>query len=83
MGVVYDTIFLLSSGRVTSIGPAGQFNWQVDTLSDWDMVTDILYNEHNDHQLKLHSELFTPTLAGFSLKPYSKKVHLFVYHVSI
>lgn len=28
-GDVYDSIFVLSSGRVTSIGPQGEFNWQV------------------------------------------------------
>ena len=29
LGIVYDSVFVLSSGRVTSIGPGGQFNWQV------------------------------------------------------
>ena len=28
-GPMYDSIFVLSSGRVTSIGPQGEFNWQV------------------------------------------------------
>lgn len=28
-GDVYDSVFVLSSGRVTSIGPQGEFNWQV------------------------------------------------------
>lgn len=28
-GNVYDSVFVLSSGRVTSIGPQGEFNWQV------------------------------------------------------
>ena len=28
-GPVYDSVFVLSSGRVTSIGPKGEFNWQV------------------------------------------------------
>jgi hypothetical protein len=32
-GPVYDSIFVLSSGRVTSIGPKGEFNWQVYYLS--------------------------------------------------
>jgi len=26
---LYDSVFVLSSGRVTSIGPHGEFNWQV------------------------------------------------------
>ena len=26
---MYDSVFVLSSGRVTSIGPQGEFNWQV------------------------------------------------------
>ena len=29
---LYDSIFVLSSGRVTSIGPHGEFNWQVRHL---------------------------------------------------
>lgn len=29
MGPLYDSVFVLSSGRVTSIGPQGEFNWQV------------------------------------------------------
>lgn len=28
-GTLYDSVFVLSSGRVTSIGPHGEFNWQV------------------------------------------------------
>ena len=26
---MYDSVFVLSSGRITSIGPQGEFNWQV------------------------------------------------------
>ena len=26
---LFDSVFVLSSGRVTSIGPRGEFNWQV------------------------------------------------------
>ena len=32
-GPVYDSVFVLSSGRVTSIGPKGEFNWQVYVIS--------------------------------------------------
>ena len=28
-GRLYDSVFALSTGRVTSIGPHGEFNWQV------------------------------------------------------
>ena len=28
-GQLYDSVFALSSGRVTSIGAHGEFNWQV------------------------------------------------------
>ena len=28
-GPMYDSVFVLSSGRITSIGPQGEFNWQV------------------------------------------------------
>ncbi len=31
-GRMYDSVFVLSSGRVTSIGPQGEFNWQVRQL---------------------------------------------------
>ena len=31
-GPMYDSISVLSSGRVTSIGPQGEFNWQVCVL---------------------------------------------------
>ena len=84
LGVVYDSIFLLSSGRVTSIGPTGQFNWQVDTQSDWDTATDILYNKETGTSLSEHyifsTESFTPTITTYSLKPYGKKV---LSHLSI
>ena len=84
LGVVYDSIFLLSSGRVTSIGPTGQFNWQVDTQSDWDTATDILYNKETGTSQSEHyifsTESFTPTITTYSLKPYGKKV---LSHLSI
>ena len=28
-GIYYDTIFVLNTGRVTSVGPHGEINWQV------------------------------------------------------
>ena len=28
-GPMYDSVFVLSSGRITSVGPQGEFNWQV------------------------------------------------------
>jgi len=28
-GIYYDTIFVLNTGRITSIGPHGEINWQV------------------------------------------------------
>ena len=28
-GQLYDSVFALSTGRITSIGPHGEFNWQV------------------------------------------------------
>ena len=31
-GIYYDTIFILNTGRITSIGPHGEINWQVLTL---------------------------------------------------
>ena len=33
-GPMYDSVFVLSSGRITSIGPQGEFNWQVRGLLD-------------------------------------------------
>lgn len=30
-----DTVFLLSNGRVTSVGPSGERNWQVQTSAVW------------------------------------------------
>ena len=44
--MAYDSIFLLSSGRVTSIGPRGQFNWQTDTEADWDFATDTIFSNN-------------------------------------
>ncbi len=32
-GRMYDSVFVLSSGRVTSVGPQGEFNWQVRYMS--------------------------------------------------
>ncbi len=29
---LYDSVFVISSGRVTSIGPHGEFNWQVSDV---------------------------------------------------
>lgn len=31
----YDSVFIISSGRLTSFGPYGEFNWQVDTEASW------------------------------------------------
>ena len=79
--------FLLSSGRVTSIGPQGQFNWQTDTEADWDFATDTIYSnnespvggvgggdEEKRREFVFASETFRPSVSGFSLKPYRKKV---------
>ncbi|PFX31386.1 hypothetical protein AWC38_SpisGene3814 [Stylophora pistillata] len=30
-----DSIFVISSGRLTSLGPFGELNWQVDTGTSW------------------------------------------------
>lgn len=38
-----DSIFVISSGRLTSLGPFGELNWQVDTVTSWTN-----YNPPND-----------------------------------
>ena len=95
--MVYDSIFLLSSGRVTSIGPRGQFNWQTDTEADWDFATDTIYSnnespvggaggggdEEKEREFVFASETFRPSVSGFSLKPYGKKVHNIYMYVHV
>ena len=40
---VYDSVFVLSNGRITSIGPGGEFNWQVTMVflvdASWSSMT--------------------------------------------
>ena len=93
--MAYDSIFLLSSGRVTSIGPRGQFNWQTDTKADWDFATDTIYSnnespvggagggdEEKGREFVFASETFRPSVSGFSLKPYGKKVYIiYIYNI--
>lgn len=31
----FDSVFVIASGRLTSFGPYGEFNWQVDTGTSW------------------------------------------------
>ena len=94
--MAYDSIFLLSSGRVTSIGPRGQFNWQTDTEADWDFATDTIYSnnespvggagggdEEKGREFVFASETFRPSVSGFSLKPYGKKVQYMYVHVHV
>uniref|UniRef100_A0A1X7T644 Uncharacterized protein n=1 Tax=Amphimedon queenslandica TaxID=400682 RepID=A0A1X7T644_AMPQE len=90
VGVAYDSIFLLSSGRVTSIGPRGQFNWQTDTEADWDFATDTIYSNNEspvggaegggDKKRKMEydfvSESFRPSMSALALKSYGKKDHI-------
>ena len=78
--MAYDSIFLLSSGHVTSIGSRGQFNWQTDTEADWDFATDTIYSnnespvdgaggggdEEKKREFVFASETFRPSVSGFS-----------------
>lgn len=35
----FDSVFVISSGRLTSFGPYGEFNWQTDTGNSWEKKT--------------------------------------------
>jgi hypothetical protein len=83
-GPVHDSVFVLSSGRVTSIGPKGEFNWQVDTKADWDSASEVIHNSQhpswNDdphHLLFLHGT-FTPSAQPHSIHSYGKKDHVLI-----
>jgi hypothetical protein len=69
-GSMMDSVFALSNGRVTSIGPHGEFNWQVDTDVDWDKAAEILHGGglrgENFDPFVLYS--FTPSLKSYSYK---------------
>ena len=41
-GIYYDTIFVLNTGRITSIGPHGEINWQVLELFNENVLNKIV-----------------------------------------
>ncbi|KAL5466741.1 hypothetical protein EMCRGX_G030890 [Ephydatia muelleri] len=81
--ILYDSIFVLSSGRVTSLGPQGEFNWQVDIDSNWNAATEVIYNRNHqrwrdESYVEFLHNSFKPSAVPFSQQAYGKENHLVV-----
>lgn len=53
----FDSVFVVASGRLTSFGPYGEFNWQVDTGASW--------ANYNPSEIKLGA-VFVPNIQAVS-----------------
>lgn len=53
----FDSVFVISSGRLTSFGPYGEFNWQTDTRNSWEK-----YGVEGESQ----GEVFVPNIQAVS-----------------
>lgn len=53
----FDSVFVISSGRLTSFGPYGEFNWQTDTRNSWEK-----YGVGGENQ----AEVFVPNMQALS-----------------
>ena len=51
-GPMYDSVFVLSSGRVTSIGPQGEFNWQVNVHAKCRLLSLKIYSKDSEQDMK-------------------------------
>ncbi|XP_070575140.1 uncharacterized protein [Ptychodera flava] len=70
----YDSVFLLSNGRLTSYGPNGQNHWQVETSAKWSDVTDILRRSHHNPEFTRRvNEAFVPGMKALSLQVFGRE----------
>ncbi|XP_033124776.1 uncharacterized protein LOC117123065 [Anneissia japonica] len=71
----YDAVFLLSNGKMTSYGPHGHLNWQVDAPIQWNNQAKIFGRgrNHNPEVLDVYHNAFQPSMQAFSLQVFGKQ----------
>ncbi|XP_033625650.1 uncharacterized protein LOC117288891 [Asterias rubens] len=69
-----DSIFLVSNGRVTSYGPSGRINWQVDTNIKWNTAMTIFKNKHHFPKeiMDRYHNAFQPGMQVMALQVFGK-----------
>ncbi|XP_065913962.1 uncharacterized protein [Dysidea avara] len=82
-GIYYDTIFVLNTGRITSIGPHGEINWQEDSDVEWlEGPRDSSANEELFNRVEslyfFVTQTFTPSAIAMSLTRGGVKDHILV-----
>ncbi|XP_071957958.1 uncharacterized protein [Antedon mediterranea] len=71
----YDAVFLLSNGKMTSYGPHGHFNWQINAPIQWNNQAKIFGRgrNHNPRVLDMYNNAFHPSMQAFSLQVFGKQ----------
>ncbi|XP_072024501.1 uncharacterized protein [Amphiura filiformis] len=70
-----DSVFLVSNGRVTSYGPMGHFNWQVDTSAKWSDTVTVFNSKHYfaPELIDVYNNAFVPSMQPTSLQVFGKE----------
>ncbi|XP_038070046.1 uncharacterized protein LOC119739259 isoform X2 [Patiria miniata] len=70
----WDSVFLISNGRVTSYGPKGHFNWKVDTKAKWNDILTVFKSKHYFPQetIDRYHHSFQPSMQAVALKVFGK-----------
>jgi hypothetical protein len=77
----FDSIFLTSTGRLTSFSPTGEPNWQSILPTSWSHVQlqlEVSSSFAFSEQGELYVNVFRPSLKSLSLQIYGKKSSLLV-----
>jgi len=74
----YDAVFLTSTGRLTSYGPTGDFNWQVVLSSGWSEIAHVVQTGsfNGNEMFEIFNTAFQPSITAFSRQVYGPKTLL-------
>ncbi|XP_002735115.1 uncharacterized protein LOC100378520 [Saccoglossus kowalevskii] len=71
----FDSIFLISNGKLTSYGPHGQFHWQVATPAKWSDASSLVRRAGllNREFTEKYRNTFQPSMQVMALQVYGKE----------